>query len=387
MSPGFIILLSAPLPMGFNNFLSFILTATLTSVISLAAPAIDTAALDSALDSRWDNPAAPGGAIIIAAGDSIVYERYSGMADLTSRRPITSSTRFNIASVSKQFTVMALLREASRYRGGLPLLDTPLDSFLCYTQPWWHDITPGMLASHSSGLGDHRTGTREWKIAADDNDAIAYFETLGAPDHGPGEYYDYLNPSFILLARIVEQLSDEEFTEYAGRHLFAPAAMHDTYFFEPTAAPADQAHAYRCLDNGRWEEFDYGEETFFATRPDGGIYSTARDMISWLGALRDGKVLPRAWVDLSRRPRVNVSDSPHCDYQRRPDTWYALGQFVEHPDGSPVKIYHTGDNGGFQAYLAYYPVRDLSIVVLENRHDRSRSQLVNLIDRILGTRK
>lgn len=347
--------------------------------------ATDFSELEAALDSRWA-AGQPGGAIIIARGDSVIYERYEGIADLGTGEEISPATRFNIASVSKQFTVMALLQQARLYGGGLPLLDTPMDSFVTYSRPWWHDITPAMLASHTSGLDDRRTGTREWKINATDDDAIAYFADLEAPAHAPGCYYDYLNPSFVLLARLVEQLSGREFTGYVTENLLAPAGMADTYYFDRVAAPRDQAHAYIPAGDGAWREYDFGEETFFATRPDGGLYSTARDMIVWLGALRDGRVLPPSWVELSRRPRVSVSDSPYCQYQRRPDTWYALGQFVEQPEGRPRKIFHTGDNGGFQAYVAVYPDSDTRIVILENRNDRSRSQLVGLVDKALGYR-
>lgn len=353
-------------------------------MLAMTSAAIDTSPLDVMLTERWDDPNAPGGAIIIAKGDSIFYERYAGLADLETRQPIGPQTQFNIASVSKQFTVMALLQQAAKYAGRMPLLDTPMSEFVDYGQPWWHSITPAMLASHTSGLPDTRTGPREWKVTATDIDAIKYFETLEKPAHGPGEYYDYLNPSFILLARIVEQLSNREFTEYVADNIFKPAGMASTYYFDTASRGENESHAYAPADDDTWQEYDYGEETFFATRPDGGIYSTARDMLSWLNALRDGIILDREWVALSRMPRVSVSDSPYCDYQRRPDRWYALGQYVEHHPGHPVKVFHTGDNGGYQAYLAVYPEEDIKIVVLENRHDKSRSQLADTIDKCLG---
>ena len=184
-----------------------ILTSATFMAAAATVAATDFSELEAALDSRWPD-GQPGGAIIIARGDSVIYERYEGIADLGTGEEISPATRFNIASVSKQFTVMALLQQARLYGGGLPLLDTPMDSFVTYSRPWWHDITPAMLASHTSGLDDRRTGTREWKINATDDDAIAYFADLEAPAHAPGCYYDYLNPSFVLLARLVEQLSE-----------------------------------------------------------------------------------------------------------------------------------------------------------------------------------
>ncbi len=81
---------------------------------------------------------------------------------------------------------------------------------------------------------------------------------------------------------------------------------------------------------------------------------------------------------------MEVSGSPWCDYQRRPDTFYGLGWFIDTSNPTAKKVYHTGDNGGFQAYVAKYPDEDISIIVLENRHDRDRWDMAKAIDRILG---
>jgi CubicO group peptidase (beta-lactamase class C family) len=359
---------------------SIIMLSTMTTLA--ASPDFDT--LDRVLKSRYDDPGAPGAAIIIARGDSIIYERYTGIADLVTGEKIGPETRLNIASISKQFTVMALLQQAAIHNPAL--LDQPVSKFFNYPQSWWHDITLRHLASHTSGVPDTRPrDNRQWCVMADDEQSIAYFHTVEAPQFAPGTYYDYLNPSFILLAKVVEQLSGEQFTSYVDNHVFAPAEMYDTYYFDRTATPPHQAHAY-VPDGDGWKEYDFGEETFFATRPDGGIYATARDMLRWENALFGGKIVSAEALRQACTPIVSVTDSPLCDYQRRPYTWYGLGLFIEKPEGAPLKIYHTGDNGGFQAYVASYPESDTRIIVLENRADRSRDDLVQVIDNVLGMR-
>lgn len=358
---------------------------SLLILLSVNAFAFDFAALDSAFDVRY-RAGEPGAAIIVAKGDSILYERYGGVADMPSGRPIDADTRFCIASCSKQFTVAALLQQAAAYKGAMPLLDTPLSEFFPYKADLWRHVTPSHLASHTSGIPDARPrDDRRWCVYADEEQSVQYFNDVDSTGFGPGEYYDYLNPSFILLAKIIEQTSGRDFYEYVADSIFAPAGMTSTYFFNPRADGPGQSHAYEPGRKG-WEEFDYGEETFYATRPDGGIYSTARDLLKWENALRDGKILPEYWRNLAYTPAVSVTVSPRCDYQRRPDTWYGLGWFVDHPVGRPVKVYHTGDNGGYQAYLAKYPAEDVKIIVLENRHDHDRWQLATLIDKILGLR-
>jgi len=365
-----------------NVFIPLFLTALTANAVT---PLQQT--LDSLIDKRYDGDKAPGAAVIIARGDSILYERYTGLADMPSGRRITADTRFCIASISKQFTVMALLQCDAAYHGSMPLLDTPVSQWFGYPQAFWQDITLRNLANHTSGVPDSRPrDDRDRCVYADDQSSIEYFPTVESPGFGAGEYYDYLNPSFILLARVVEQLSGHEFCSYVADNIFAPAGMHSTYYFDPGHTQPGRSHGYIPDDAGGWREYDYGEETFFATRPDGGIYSTARDLLLWENALRDATVVDSARVALAYRPSVSVSDSPLCDYQRRPDTWYGLGFFVDHPAGKPRKIYHTGDNGGYQAYLAKYPDLDIKIIVLENRNDRDRWQLATDIDKALGLR-
>ncbi len=344
-----------------------------------------TAVLDSVFEARYTADA-PGAAVIVARGDSVLYERYAGLADMESREPIGPDTRFCIASVSKQFTVMGLLRLAAGYTGSTGLMDTPVAQWFDYPQPFWRDISLRNLASHTSGVPDARPrDDRDWCIFAGEDESIEYFSTVDTLSFGAGEYYDYLNPSFILLARVCEKITGRRWDEYMRDSVFDAAGMEDTYLFAAVSPGLSQSHAYRP-DGERWHEFDYGEETFYATRPDGCIYTTARDLLRWENALRDGRVVAPEVLAAAYRPHVSVTASPFCDYQQRPDTWYGLGFFIDHPARRPRKIYHTGDNGGYQAYLAKYPESDIKIIVLENRHDHDRWQLATLIDEALGMR-
>lgn len=347
---------------------------------SVCAAASDFSSLDSLLETRYDDAGAPGAAVIIARGDSVIYERYFGMADIEAGVPVGPESRFCIASISKQFTVMAMLQQLAQHPG---LLDRPAAPFFGYSDPVWHGVTLRHLASHTSGLPDARPRSdRNWCVMADEEQSIDYFNTLDHADFGPGEYYDYLNPSFILLAKVTEQLSGRDFYEYVHDSIFDRAGMNHTYYFDRTADGAWQAHGY-VMEDGRWQRYEFGRETFYATRPDGGIYSTARDLLKWEKALAEGLIVPDDVRDMAYTPLVSVTASPFCDYQRRPDTWYGLGYFIEHHPGQSVKVYHTGDNGGFQAYLAKYPESDIRIIVLENRNDRSRWQLAEAIDSII----
>lgn len=335
--------------------------------------------LDSLFESRYaEGEEAPGGAVIIAEGDSVIYERYFGLADMETREPIDSNTRFCIASVSKQMTVVGLLQQ------GVDMQDA-VSKWFDFKNPLWQNVTLQHLASHTSGVPDSRDRTDLEKcIYADDEWSASYFPTVTATKFAPGTAYDYLNPSFLLLAKVIERNSGMAFVDWQREHVFKPAGMDVTYYFNPKEHPEHTAHGYEPTPEG-WKEFDYGEETFFATRPDGGVFSTARDMLRWEQALAHNTLLPPELLETAYRPVVEVSGSPWCDYQNRPNTYYALGWFVDRTPGEGEKVYHTGDNGGFQAYVAKYPATGLKIIVLENRHDKDRWEMAKTIDEIMGT--
>lgn len=339
-----------------------------------------TERLDSLFEARYpDAASAPGGAVIIAQGDSIVYERYFGLADMITGEPIGPDTRFCIASVSKQMTVVGLLQQGVD-------MQSPVSRWFDFSAPLWQKVTLQHLASHTSGVPDSRDRSDRNKcIYADDASSVAYFPSVTSTKFEPGTDYDYLNPSFLLLAQVIEKCSGMPFVDWQQKHIFDAAGMHHTYYFDPAEHPANTAHGYQPVDD-KWEEYDYGEETFFATRPDGGVYSTARDMLSWEKALSHGTLIAPRLLAKAYSPVVKVSGSQWCDYQNRPDTYYALGWFVDTTPGRPVKVYHTGDNGGFQAYVAKYPETGLKIIVLENRHDRDRWQMALDIDSIMMQR-
>ena len=134
-----------------------------------------------------------------------------------------------------------------------------------------------------------------------------------------------------------------------------------------------------------WYEYDYNEETFFATRPDGGIYSSTHEFVEWEKALRANKVLTEASRVDAQSPHTFASDSPWSDYQNRPNTWYGYGWFIEpKTDTTKEVIYHTGDNGGFKILAARYPEDNALVLIFANRADWDRYEVMQQVEAIFG---
>lgn len=345
----------------------------------------------------------PGAAVLVLRGDDIIFDKGYGIADIETKKPIDGNTFFNIASVSKQFTAVAVLQLAEQ--GRLSLEDPVSKYFPEYQADFWKDVKIKHLLSHSSGVPDARGGIpRELKIKGDEALALSYLPSLDHLNFEPGSAYEYINPTFVLCGAIVEKVSKQPFTQYVTEHIFRPAGMRQTLYFDPQHQELipNMAHGYeyadvedmpeeRTADDSKsdepknWYEYDYGEETFFATRPDGGIYSSTHEFALWERALRENKVLEEAKRVDAQSPHTLASDSPWSDYQNRPNTWYGYGWFIEpKTDSTKEVIYHTGDNGGFKILAARYPEDDALVLVFANRADWDRYAVMQEIEKIFN---
>ena len=345
----------------------------------------------------------PGAAVLVMKGDDIIFDKGYGIADIDTKVPIDGNTFFNIASVSKQFTAVAILQLAEA--GKLSLEDPVSKYFPDFKADFWKDIQIKHLLSHSSGVPDARGGIpRELKIKGDEALAMSYLPDLDFLHFQPGEAYEYINPTFVMCGAIVEKVSGQPFPAYVTEHIFRPAGMEKTLYFDPEHQDLipNMAHGYeyadvedmpeeRTADSApskepkNWYEYDYGEETFFATRPDGGIYTSTHEFVDWEKALRANTVLPEAARIDAQSPHTFASDSPYSDYQNRPNTWYGYGWFVEpKTDTTKEVIYHTGDNGGFKILAARYPEDNALVLIFANRADWDRYETMQQVEAIFG---
>lgn len=387
-----------------------------------------TEKMDSLLSSRFHDDE-PGACVIAVHGDSIIYKRCIGLAMLDDEkvvdendsvapiikkkktlRPITENTLFNIASVSKQFSAIALLY--LQQEGDLSLDDEVTDYYPQFKSPIFEDITLAHLLSHTSGIPDIRPRTpEEWEKyqahfqtrfeSVDEykkfntfEESIQYMEVLDSLAFEPGTRYEYQNPTYQLVEGIVEKVTGEKFDKWMTEHVFQPAGMTNTYYFTPELDVKNMAHGYvpngfTTLNGDRmskargkrsskstlknWVENDYGEASFFATKADGGIYTTPMDFVKWDYALQHNLVVKNRTLKKAHRAYIETDI---------PRTCYGYGFFLEHWKDRPQKIYHSGDNGGFLIFEGRFPELDLFYLVFANRPDWEREYTVEEMDKI-----
>ena len=340
-----------------------------------------TKRIDEIFGAVYDNPDEPGAAVLIMQGGDTLYSRCFGLADMVTREPVTLETNFCIASVSKQFSAVALLQLAEQ---GRLALNDPLSKFFPEFQaPFFNDITLHHIMSHTSGLPDARPrNDRDFVLYSTDVASVGYMRTLNYLNFLPGTQYEYINPTFQLIYQIVERATGIPFETYMHENVFSKAGMLTCRYFEPDRAIARMAHGYERDEKGVWQEYDYGEETFFATKADGALYCSVSDFARWERALRDNRVWSAASKRLAYQPWIQIPEDANYGYQ--PHTGYGYGFFVQDIPGQPTHVYHLGDNGGFTIYAGKIPERDLVFLFFSTRPDIDRLGIVNKVYRVLG---
>ena len=369
---------------------------TMGTMISCSSPAptkdeIAVQKLDSLFTERYSPQPNPGGTVLIMKGDSVLYQNSWGIADTELNTTIDANTFFNIASVSKQFTAVAIMK--LHQEGKLDIYKSIYDvhpsvnKFLPKKKKPFTDITVKDLMAHSSGIPDSRPRTdRNFMLTATDMESLQYMKDLKELNFTPGTEYEYMNPTFQLLYIMIEAASGMPFEQYMREMIFTPAGMEETLYFQADREIPRMAHGYVTEDDNapaetkQFRQYDYGEETFFATKADGGIYTSTHEFVQWEKALRNNLFMTPAMTTEAHGPVTKITGSTFSSYQNRPNTSYGYGWFIEDNPGMPRKVYHTGDNGGFQIYAGRFPEKEVLMLVFENRNDHSRWKMVEKLD-------
>ena len=160
--------------------------------------------LDALYRSVYNNPNDPGAAVLVLHHGEPLFEQCYGMANYDTGERVTMDTRFCLASVSKQFSAVAVLQLAER--GLLSLDDTVNKWFPEFKADFWKRITLRQLLSHTSGVPDARDrADRHFKLTATDVQSVGYMVDLDHLNFEPGcGRYEYINPTF----QLVYQLGD-----------------------------------------------------------------------------------------------------------------------------------------------------------------------------------
>jgi len=305
----------------------------------------------------------PGCAILVLKNGAPIITEVHGHADLEAKMPVTAETNFRLASVSKHFTVSAVLRLNAQ--GKLTLSDT-LGTFFPEFPEYGKNITIAQLLTHTSGLvafEEVMEGGRTEQIH--DEDVLALLIEKGYCYFTPGSAFRYSDAGYCLLALIVARVYGMSFAEFMRNELFEPLGMEHTYINEEgvTKIP-NRAYGY-SRQGEQWVRTD--QNITSGTIGDGGIYSSLADLTKWDAALEGSELFgTQVLTDLAPAP-----------------IHYGYGFFLKAYRGTQVQ-YHGGSTIGFRSGYYRVPELGLTIIVLTNRNEGEGPALCEaILNRVL----
>ncbi|HEX7314709.1 MAG TPA: serine hydrolase [Pyrinomonadaceae bacterium] len=300
----------------------------------------------------------PGGVVLVARRGEVIYRRAFGMANVELGVPMREEMVFNVGSITKQFTAVAVLQLAEQ--GKLSLADE-ITKYLPDYPTGGQRITVENLLTHTAGIPgsapEAMMALQGRKDLVRPSELIATFKNRPL-DFAPGTRHSYSNNGYMLLGAIIEKVSGVPYPEYLERNIFKPAGMTLTRFGDDQLIIRNRASSYI---------YSRAESRFLNARNDkletaysaGAVQSTVDDLFRWNQALLAHGLIKKESLEKARTGYKLPGGK---------ETHYGYGWFVGNMQGSPL-VEHGGNMGGFMSHAIFLPREDVFVVVLYNFRD------------------
>ena len=281
------------------------------------------------------------GNILLVKNGVKLYEKSIGFTDNTSNHALTTSSAFNLASISKTFTSSLVLMYVQE---GKLKIDDQVHTYL--PEFPYKDITIRHLLNHTHGMVEYFDWVNDTLKIKDTigNDQLLALLSKYKPvlNSVPGEKFNYCNTGYAMLSEVLETISGMPYAALLKSKITKPLKLENTYVqtIKMPKSPKTRVYGMRFKD-GRWNAFDL--TTLDEVVGDGNIYSTVNDLQKWDQALRNGKVLKPEILQEAYTPSVIIE---------KPKMVYGLGWIINEPG---KKVSHSGSWNGFKNNM----VRDL----------------------------
>jgi CubicO group peptidase (beta-lactamase class C family) len=293
------------------------------------------------------------GAVLVARAGEVLFARAYGQANKDFEVANRLDTKFNLGSMNKMFTAVAI---AQLVEQGRLSYDSPLSDFLPAfpSSDAAQKVRIEHLLTHTSGLGSYfnrtfQDGSRARWRTVDEMMELARDDSLAFE---PGTRWRYSNTGFLVLGKVIEVVTGQDYYDHVREHVFVPAGMANTDAYELDHVNPNLAVGYakEFADSGTTFHNNLFEHVIRGG-PAGGGYSTVEDLLRFASALRAGRLVRPETASLLTSPKPELA-SPQYGYG-----------FGINPDGS---VGHTGGFTGISSALAMVVDRDVTLIVLSN---------------------
>jgi CubicO group peptidase (beta-lactamase class C family) len=316
------------------------------------------------------------GNVLIVQKGQILFQKSIGFAHLREKDSLNSHSRFQLASLSKPFTAVAILKLVQE---GKVSLDDSVQRF--FPDFPYHGVKVDMLLSHRSGLPNYiysfPDSVRHGKKYPSNMTVMDWYaKVIPTPTayNRPGRSFNYCNTNYCVLAAIVEKVTGASFGNYLHNNIFAPLGMTNSFLVTDTS---ETAVKFRTVGHqfGRKLAKDYYDDVV----GDKGLYSTTNDIYRFYNGLTKGLLLDKQLLAEAFKPR---------SFERNGIRNYGYGFRMHIKDDHSTRfLYHGGWWKGYNTMLWVCPEDEAVIIVLGNSYNRSTYDLKELLQVIHGDEK
>ena len=343
----------------------YFITTIITIVFFTSALHAQSSDEENTFKYRFDSYLSKGvnngfsGAVLVAKRGEILLSKGYGLANKEKKTPNTTTTVFDIGSVSKQFTATAILKLAQVNE--LNVHD-PLSKFFKNLPNDKKNITIHQLLTHTSGLIRVTVQNDFLHISTE-----SFFKELFATKliHQPGSIYRYSNSGYSILARIIELVSGMEYEVFLQENLFKPAGMKQTGYLlaQWDTNLLAKGYEYNVLNTGfTGERYLKEGKISWTIKGNGGINSTLKDMYKWYGGLKENKVLSKSMTEKLTAPYISEDEEA--------SSHYAYGWAIMNSTRSTKIVSHNGSNGVYFFDFIWLPEEDVVVLFATNAFSR-----------------
>lgn len=299
----------------------------------------------------------PGGVVIVLRDGKTLYQAAHGLANLEQKTPLTTDHMLHIASVGKQMTALAIIMLMEQ---GKLSYDDPVGKLVPELDHFGVDFTIRRLLNHTSGLPDYNEEIENGLYARAEQptnaDLLAVLSEMDGPPEQPGEFFEYSNPGYDLLAIVIERASGQPFPEFMQMRIFDRLGMAHTFSLPNESRRADPLVAISYTGSSDVPEA-YPSDPLDGLYGSGSIYTTVGDMALYDQALYAGSLVRASALHQGFQPtELNDGSTEPYGFGWELETW----QYRSY-------IGHSGAWLGFNSDYVRFLDQRFSVIVLLNR--------------------
>ncbi|HEY5107016.1 MAG TPA: serine hydrolase domain-containing protein [Caulobacteraceae bacterium] len=296
-------------------------------------------------------PGGPGAAVAIVSQGEFVVRKAYGLADLEWGIPLSVDAVFRIASLTKQFTAVAIMMLAER---GALSIDDPIERHLGKWPRGSQTVTVRCLLNHTSGVWRHDSELVERTLRPNPPVEEVLDLIFSRPlEFDPGERYSYNNSGYLLLGAIIAAASARSYEAFLREEIFEPLGMDDTRVLTHETITPFRARGYirgrKRFHNARLDAMNWSHAA-------GALGSTLTDLVKWDRAIRGNRLIG------AESHAAMLADTPLADGSHYP---YGFGWGTADYRGARV-YHHAGGISGYACQMLHFRDEDLTTIVLSN---------------------